>query len=183
MNLLATGIILAAEEEASGTDLLLPVTEELIAGIIAFAIVFFFVWKFAGPALNETLENRQKAIKGELDAAEKTKAEAATLLDDYKNQLKGARGDANRIVEEARDTAEGTRAGILAKADTEAAEILNKARAEAATEKERALQEARSEVASFSLDLAEKVVGESLDRDAQRGLVDSYIADLDRMAE
>jgi len=183
MNLLATGIILAAEEEASGTDLLIPESSELIAGIIAFAIVFFVVWKFAVPALNQTLENRQKAIKGELEAAEQTKTEAAGLLEDYKTQLKGARSDADRIIEEARASADTLKGDILAKANTEAQEIVSKARTEADSEKERALVEARSDVASLSLDLAEKVVGSSLDRDAQRGLVDAYLSDLDRMSQ
>ena len=56
----------AAEEETSGVALLLPDPNEAIAGIIAFAIVFFFVWKWAVPALNKTLEARQQAIRAEL---------------------------------------------------------------------------------------------------------------------
>ncbi len=183
MNLLATAIILAAEEEASGTDLLIPETSELIAGIIAFAIVFFVVWKFAVPAINQTLENRQKAIKSELDEAEKSKVEAASLLEDYKAQLKGARTEADRIIEEARQAADAMKAELIAKANADAQEIMAKARAEADTEKARALQEARADMATLSLDLAEKVVGASLDRNAQRGLVDAYLADLDRMSQ
>lgn len=178
-------ILLAAEEgesEAEGIDLLLPTDlNEVWAGLIAFAVVFFVVWRFAAPALNEMLENRQNAIKAELEAAEKSKAEAATLLDDYKSQLKGAREDANEIVEDARGSAESLRNDIVAKANAEAEEIITKARTEAQGEKERALQEARDEVAALSLDLAERVVGSSLDREAQRGLVESYLADLDRM--
>ncbi len=143
MNLLATAVILAAEEEASGTDLLIPEISELIAGVIAFSIVFFVVWKFAVPAINQTLENRRQAIKAELDEAEKSKVEAASLLEDYKAQLKGARAEADRIVEEARQAADAMKADILAKANADAQEIVAKARAEADTEKDRALQEAR----------------------------------------
>ena len=181
---LATAVLAAAEggEESSGVDLLLPTDlNEVWAGLVAFAIVFFVIWKFAVPAFNEMLENRQNAIKGELEAAEQSKAEAATLLDDYKAQLKGARDDANQIVEDARGSAESMRGDIVSKANSEAEEIISKARAEAQGEKDRALQEARQEVAALSLDLAEKVVGGSLDRDAQRGLVESYLADLDQM--
>jgi len=183
MHMLARVIILAAEEEPSGTDLLIPEISELVAGIIAFAVVFLFVWRFAAPALNQTLEKRQKAIKTELEDAEKSKVEAATLLEDYKTQLKGARTEADRIIDEARQAANGIKADIVAKANTEAQEIVAKARNEANTEKARALQEARADVASLSLDLAEKVVGASLDRRAQRELVDAYLADLDRMPQ
>ncbi|HSF86863.1 MAG TPA: F0F1 ATP synthase subunit B [Acidimicrobiia bacterium] len=178
-------VVLAAEEgkeEASGVDLLLPTDlNEVWAGLIAFAVVFFVIWKFAVPAFNEMIENRQNAIKGELESAEQAKAEAATLLEDYKSQLKGARDDANQIVDDARASAEGMKSDIVAKANAEAEEIISKARTEAQGEKERALQEARDEVAALSLDLAEKVVGGSLDRQAQQGLVESYLAELDRM--
>ena len=51
-----------AEESSSGLELLLPATSELVAGIFAFAIVFFFVWKWALPALDETLSARAEAI-------------------------------------------------------------------------------------------------------------------------
>jgi len=107
----ALSVILAAEEEEAGggLELLLPPTAELIAGIIAFAVVFFFMWKWAWPAINRSLENRQQAIGGQLKEAEATKVEAQSLLDDYRSQLAEAKGEANRIVEEARARAETVR--------------------------------------------------------------------------
>jgi F-type H+-transporting ATPase subunit b len=179
----ASSVLLAAEEEGGGgIDLLLPATAELIAGIIAFAVVFFFVWKWAWPAINRSLETRQQAISGQLKEAETTKIEAQSLLDDYRSQLAEAKGEANRIVEEARARAETVRSDLVAKAETDAGQIVAKAREEAANEKARALQEARREVADLSIDLAEKVVGENLDREAQHGLIERYLADLERMA-
>jgi len=179
----ASSVLLAAEEEGGGgIDLLLPATAELIAGIIAFAVVFFFIWKWAWPAINRSLETRQQAISGQLKEAETTKIEAQSLLDDYRSQLAGAKGEANRIVEEARARAETVRSDLVAKAETDAGQIVAKAREEAANEKARALQEARREVADLSIDLAEKVVGENLDREAQHGLIERYLADLERMA-
>jgi F-type H+-transporting ATPase subunit b len=181
---LSTVLILAAEEEAEEGNiaLVLPETYELIAGIIAFAIVFFFVWKWAFPAINRSLENRQQAISGQLKEAEAAKVEAQSLLDDYRAQLADAKGEANRIVEEARAQAEAVRSEVVSRSESEAEEIVAKARADAASEKARALQEARREVAGLSIDLAEKVVGESLDREAQQGLIERYLADLERMA-
>lgn len=181
MTLAQIGLLAAEEVEKSDPlDLLLPATNELIAGIIAFVIVFFFVWKWAVPALNRTLEARQQAIGGQLAEAERTKAEAESLLGDYKAQLAEAKAKQNEIIEEARVAAEGLRADILAKAQTEADQIVGKAREEAAGEKSRVLSEARTEVANLSIDLAEKVVGGSLDRAAQLGLVDRYLADLEK---
>src|SRR3989304_3055556 len=96
-------------DEPSGIDLLLPPTSELIAGLIAFVIIFAFVWRWVLPAGNRTLEARQQAITGQLTAAEEAKREAESLLADYKAQLAKARDEANRIVEEARSTGETLR--------------------------------------------------------------------------
>ncbi len=177
---LAQTLIVAAEEESDGgLGLLLPATPELIAGIIAFAIVFFFIWRWAVPAINKSLEDRQRAIGGQLADAEKAKAEAESLLGDYRAQLADARSKENEIIEAARSEAESLKADILAKANAEADQIVAKAREDAAAEKSRVLAEARSEVANLSIDLAEKVVGGSLDRTAQLGLVDRYIEELE----
>ncbi len=180
----AASVVLAAEEETGGgLDLLLPAIPELIAGIIAFAIVFFFMWRWAFPAINRALENRQQAISGQLQEAEARKTEAQSLLEDYRAQLAEAKSEANRIIEEARSQAESVRSDLVAKAQAEAEQIVAKAREEAASEKSRALQEAQREVAALSVNLAERVVGESLDGDRQRALVDRYLAELERMAE
>jgi F-type H+-transporting ATPase subunit b len=179
----AQTLILAAEEgaeESSGLDLLLPATPELIAGIIAFAIVFFFIWKWAVPALDRMLAERQKAIGGQIQEAEAAKAEAQSLLDDYKKQLADIRAKEADAVNAARTEGEAMKADIIAKAQAEADSIVGKAREEAAGEKGRALAEARTEVANLSIDLAERVVGENLDRQAQLGLVERYITELEK---
>lgn len=167
------------EEESSGIDLLIPESSELIAGLIAFAIIFFVVWKWVLPKVDEMLEARQQAITGQLTEAENAKQEAENLLDDYKAQLASARGEANRIVDDARQTADGLKSDIVSKAESEAAEIARKARDEAAAEKDRVAGQIRDEVAALSLDVAQKVVAESVDESAQRALVDRYIDELE----
>jgi F-type H+-transporting ATPase subunit b len=182
---LSTVLIQAAEEAEEGDNigLVLPESYELVAGIIAFSIVFFFVWKWAFPAIDKMLEDRQRAIKGQMEDAEAAKVEAQSLLDDYRKQLAEAKGEAAGIVNEARDAAEAMKSDIVTKAQAEAEQIGSKAREDAATERDRALASARVEVANLSIDLAERVVGENLDRTAQLGLVERYLDDLERMSE
>ena len=168
----------AVAEEESGVGLLLPATEELIAGIVAFAIVFFFVWKFAIPVLNKTLEARQQAIKAELDAAEAAKVEAQNLLTDYQQQLGGAKTEATQIVEDARESGDQVKADIVGRAETEAEEIKDRARSEMEAERDQVTGDLRRQVADLSIDVAEKVVGTSLDDERQRELIDRYIDDL-----
>ncbi len=180
--LFAQIVLAAAEgEEPEGIDLLIPEIPELVAGIAAFSVVFFFVWKYALPALNRTLEARQQAIAGQIAEAEQAKAEAQSLLADYQAQLKDAQAEANRIIDEARTQAEQVKADILAKAEADADEVRRRSREDAAAERARAEGELRREVASLSLDVAEKVVAGGIDRNAQQALVDRYIDELQRM--
>ncbi|NOY55804.1 MAG: F0F1 ATP synthase subunit B [Actinobacteria bacterium] len=176
----APQLVLAAEGR-SGLFLILPEIHELIWGIVSFAVLVFMLWKFAGPALNRTLEARQQAVVGGMREAEDAKLEAQGLLNDYREQLANAKEESNRIIEEARLTAEAMRSDMVAKAKAEAEEIVAKARGEVAAERERALAEVRQEVANLSIDLAERVVQGSLDRRAQEGLIDRYLDELERM--
>jgi len=168
-----------AESGGSNASLVLPETNELIAGILSFAIVFFFVWKWALPAISRTLEARQQAIVGRLEDAEKAKMDAERLRSDYERQVAEAHVKGNQIIEEARKTADQMKNDMVQRAQAEAESLLTKAREEAGTEKARALAEARQEVANLTVDLAEKVVGQSLDRETQLGLVERYIAELE----
>ena len=176
--MLFASLLLAAEDEASGVDLLIPDLRELGAGVVAFAIVFFFIWKYAIPAFNEMLEGRQKQIKADLEAAEAEKEQAASLKADYESSIAGARAEATKIVEDARQAGESARSDIVARAEAEAEEIKNRAGQEISAERERAVGSMRREVAGLSLDVAEKLVGRSLDRDAQQALVDQFIDEL-----
>ena len=174
-------MILAAESsegEGEGIDLLLPASSELFAGILAFLIIGYFVWKWVFPQLSKTLEARQDAVKAEMTAAEGAKVEAEKLREDYRAQVSSARDEANRIVEEARQAGEAVKAEIVAKAEQEAEAIKARSRDDVAGERERASAAIGREIATLSLDVAEKVIGGALDRDRQQALVDQYIADL-----
>ena len=171
-------LILAQAEGGGGAAFLLPVPEELFAGIIAFSIVFFFVWKWAIPVLNKTLEARQAAIAGELETAESAKVEAESLLRDYRQQVAGAKDEASKILADARDAGEAVKGDIIARAEGEAQQIKSRASDEIAAERERAVAGLRRQVADLSLVVAAKVVESTLDADTQRDLVDRYIDEL-----
>ena len=177
----STQVLAASEGEGSAAELLLPAWPELVAGIIAFSIVYFFVWRWVWPAMSKTIEARQAAITGQIDAAEKAKVEAEGLLADYRGQLAEAKAEGNKVIEEARSQADQMRADILAKAEADADQIRARAREEAAGEKARALADARAQVGDISVDLAAKIVGEALDESAHRALIDNYLSDLEKL--
>jgi F-type H+-transporting ATPase subunit b len=177
----STVLAQAVTETRRGVDLVLPDLREMIAGIIAFAIVFGFVWFKGRHWIDRTLTARQQAIAGRLEEAEQTKVQADALLVDYQRQVAGARDEGNRIVEDARRSAEAVRAEITARARAEADGIARRNREAIVAERERATGEVRDLVADLSLELAQKVVAGSVDAGAQAVLVDRYIDDLDGM--
>jgi F-type H+-transporting ATPase subunit b len=181
---IANGVLLAqeAEHEREGIDLILPATAELVWGVICFAVVAFVLMRYALPKIREAVEARENKIRADLEGAESTKAEAEKQLDAYKKQLAEARAEANRIIEEARSSAEEVRRDIIAKSEKEAESIVARASEQIQAERQRTMQELQGQLATLSIELAEKVVGRSLDGESQREMVDAYIKEVSGMS-
>ena len=168
-------------EEPSGLDLILPDAAELLWGAVCFAIVAIVLVRKVFPKLRETIEAREKTIQDALESAESSKEEAQGQLDEYKKQLAEARSEANRIIEEARQAAEQVGKDVKAKAQTEADAIVARAQEQIEAERNRTVQELQSSISDITIELAEKVVGRSLDGDTQREMVDAYIREVSDM--
>ena len=175
---LIASILAQAEEhaeEVSDAKDLYPAVGELIVGLIAFAVLFFFTWKWVIPSFKKVLEERREKIQGEMERAEATRKEAEKLQEEYRTQLGGAREEANKIIEEARATAEQLRRDLQAKAEEEAQATVARGQDEIRAERDRAFQELRAQIGSIAVELAERVVGEALDEKAHKRLIDEFI--------
>jgi F-type H+-transporting ATPase subunit b len=162
-------------EEISEPKDLYPAAGELIIGLVAFAILFFFMWKWVLPRFSSVLEERRQKIQGEMEQAEQTRTEADKILADYREQLAGARDESNRIIEEARQTADQLRRDLQAKAEEQAKATVARAQDEIRAERDRVFQELRSQVGEVAVELAGRVVGAELDKAAHERLIDEYI--------
>ena len=178
-------LLLAAEEggaehaeEASGLALVLPEPAELIWGFVCFMIVLGFLSKVAFPRLKAAIAEREQTIQGDLESAEKAKADAQRELDEYRSKLADSRGEANRIIEEARQSAEQVRKDLIEKAERDAQQITERAQEQISAERDRTIRELQQQIADLSIELAEKVVGRSIDAGAQKELVDAYIKEV-----
>ncbi|WP_035857250.1 F0F1 ATP synthase subunit B [Cryptosporangium arvum] len=159
---------------------LLPHTSELIVGLVAFALLFWFLAKKVYPLFEKTYEERSEAIEGGIKRAEEAQAEAKAALEQYRAQLADARGEAGRIREEAR--AEGARIidEMRAEAQEQAARIVERGEEQLAAERQRLVTEIRADIGRIAVDLAGRIVGESLADEARRtGTVERFLDDLD----
>ncbi|GAA2596856.1 F0F1 ATP synthase subunit B [Actinomadura fulvescens] len=168
---------------AAKNNPLIPHNYELIFGSISFAIVLILVgWKLV-PQIRQTLEERTNAIEGGLKRAEEAQADAQATLDDYRAKLAEARHEASRLREEAREQGAQIVAEMREQAQAEARRIVEAAQSQIEAERQQALQQLRTEVGTLSVELAGRVVGESLEDSARQSrVVDRFLEELEGRA-
>ena len=163
---------------------LVPDLTELIVGAVTFGIIFFALWKVLLPRLNQTLEERTDKIEGGLQRAEEAQAEANETLARYREQLAEARHEAARLREQAREQGAQIIAEMRDQAQAEARRLVEAAHAQIEADRQQALQSLRTEVGGLAVDLAGRVVGESLSDEArQRRVVERFLDELEQQAE
>jgi F-type H+-transporting ATPase subunit b len=154
---------------------LLPETNEILWGVVGFAVVFGAIAFKGLPSIKAGMNARTERIQGDLDAAEAQRTEAEGILAQYQSQLTEARTESARIIEEARQSADELKATLQAKAEADIAEMRAKAAADIEAAKAQAVADLRGEVTTLAIGAAEQVVGKSLDRDTNVALVEAYI--------
>jgi F-type H+-transporting ATPase subunit b len=173
---------LAATEgggDSGGSFLVEPGLGLMVWTLLVFGGAMFLLWKLAFPRIAEALDRRQRAIEESIDVAERTKTEAAELLEEYRERLKEARTQSEEIVARARKAGE-----VHERESTEAArakreELMAQARRDIEAETRRAIQEIRNEVADLTVLATEKVTRKTLTEADQKRLVDEALAELD----
>jgi F-type H+-transporting ATPase subunit b len=170
--------LLAQETAQEERNPILPASNELIWGAVAFAILLFLMYRTVFPQVTKLYQERRSNIEGKLEEAESERDEAEQLLQRYRERLAAAEDETQRILEEARANAERLRRDLLAKADADAERRLERATETIRAERDQAIRQLRGEVGTLAVELATRVVGDSLDRDRQLRLVDQYIDQL-----
>jgi F-type H+-transporting ATPase subunit b len=171
---------LLAQEAAEGEtrNPILPAWNELIWGTIAFLILLFLMYRTVWPSVDKAFKDRRDNIEGKLEQAERERQEAEQLLEQYRRRLRDAEDETQRILDEARSNAERVRRDLLSKAEADAGRELERARQAIRAERDQAIRQLRNEVGTLAVELATRVVGDSLDRERQLRLVDQYIEEL-----
>jgi F-type H+-transporting ATPase subunit b len=154
---------------------ILPPTNELVWGALSFLIVLFLIWKLGWPGIKKGMEARSERIRTDLEQADSARAEAEGVLATYQAQVAEAKGEAGRIIEEARQTADAMKRDLQAQAEADIAAMRQKAAADIEAAKIQALADLRGEVAAIAISAAERVVEHNLDPETNKALVESFI--------
>ena len=162
---------------------LVPNLTELITGVIAFFIVFGLLAKLILPRAQKMLAERTDQIEGGLKRAEDAQTEAARVLDQYRAQLAEARHEAARLREEAREQGAQIKAELRQQGEVERQRLVESANAQIEADRQQALVGLRAEIGSLAVELASRVVGESLETEArQRRIVDRFLEQLEEQS-
>ena len=167
-------------DNTASTNPLLPSWPEFIIGTILFALVFGALAKLLLPRIQQTLTERTELIEGGLAKSEEAQAEAKQLLDQYREQLAEARHEAARLREEAREQGAQIIAEMREQGEAERQRLVTAARAQIEADRQQAINALRTEVGAMAVELASRVVQESLENEArQRRIVERFLADLE----
>jgi len=164
-----------------GANPLVPHTAELIVGFIAFSLLFLVLRSKVVPLFEKAFAERTEAIQGGMEKAERAQVEAERALAQYTAQLNEARGEAQKIREDARVQGAAIIEDLRSKAAEEAARITTAATAAIQSERQQAMTALRNEVGALATELAGKIVGEALDDQVRQSrIVDRFITDLEK---
>jgi F-type H+-transporting ATPase subunit b len=175
--MIALTLLAAAEEHIDRShSWIWPEGYELLFGSIASVLIIaLLVWK-AGPIVKKSLNDRTARIQGEIDGA----ATAVTEADAEAAAIRQAVGDIGaeraRLLAEADSHADALLVDGRARLEAEIADLHTKADADIAAVVNRSGDELRFEIAHLASGAAERVVEQTLDTDAQRRLVEDFIA-------
>lgn len=165
---------------AEAPNPVLPIWQEVVLGLIAFGVLYFVLWKYVFPRMEQTFKARVDAIEGGIKRAEERQAEANRLFEQYKQQLAEARNEAAVIRDRARADAEATREDMLRQAREERDRVVASGQDQLDQQRATLVRELRAEMGELAVDLASRIVGEALaDEARRRGTVERFLTELE----
>ncbi len=147
---------------------------------LIFGMFFLILTKFAWKPILNAVRARDEMIKGSLESAEKAREDMLKLQSDNEAILRKAREEREGILKEAREVRDKLISEAKGKATEEAEKLIEKARTGIESEKRKALSEIREQVATLSVEIASKLLGEKLSQTGEQGkLIDKYLKEID----
>jgi F-type H+-transporting ATPase subunit b len=173
------GLLPLAAEEEGGSFLVSPGLGLMIWTLVLFLFTLWFLKRNVFPRIGEALEKRANAVRENIEASEKQRAEADEILKEYRARLKEAREQADDISARARKAAENAIAEATADGKAKREELVAAARKDIEAETRRSLDGIRREVADLTVIATEKITKKSLtDADHQK-LVEEALSEMD----
>lgn len=145
--------------------------------VVNFILLFILLKIFLFKPVNKIMDERTRTIQDDLDAAKKSKEEAEALKKEYEDNISDAKQKAQEIIMKAHEDAESEKSAILKKSQEEADQLISDANKTIENERKRVLAQAQTQIADLAIEAASKIIGENLDDEKNRRLVDKFLSD------
>lgn len=150
---------------------------QLIAQVANFFLLLVILRLVAYKPILKMLDERKQKIAEGLNAAEIARAEAASAQANIQAQLDTARREGQEIVANAQNIATRIQTDAREQSAKDREASVERARAEIQQERDRAIADLRGEFADITVRAAEKVINQSLDRQAHQRVIDETLAE------
>jgi F-type H+-transporting ATPase subunit b len=144
--------------------------------VFNFIIVLIVLTAWAYRPIVNLLEQRRQRIAQGLEDARIASEARANAEKEAQKIIASAQTEANKRVGEATERAEKAAADVRAAAEEERGRIMRAAQEEAALERNRVLADLRGQIAGLAIAAAQKVIGDSLNEERQRGLIQEFFS-------
>lgn len=145
--------------------------------IVNIAILFILLRIFLFKPINKIMDERTKSIQNDIDSAKKSMEDAEALKTEYTQTLADAKVEAQQIIIKAREEASAAKQEMILNSEEEARQMIETANKTIENERKRAIHEAQSYVADLAIAAASKIIGENVDDERNRKLVDDFLAE------
>ncbi len=148
----------------------------LIANVVNFTVLLIVLRLVAWGPLTKMLDERREKIAQGLSAAEQAKVQAAESERNVQEAVDASRREAQQLIAQAQEISTRIQADARTQAQADAEATLARARNDIQQERDTAIADLRREFADLAIEAAEKVIGQSLDRNAHQRLITEALA-------
>ena len=185
--LVALGITLLLAHPAFGADAKekvgpLPTLQQGLASgitaLVVFGITAIILLRGIWPKINKALDEREKKIIDEIEAAEGARQQAKDALDQYEKSLAEAKAESQQMLEQTKADQQKMAAELRAKSETELRELKEKAQRDIESARRAAVSDIYAEATTLATAVAEKILRREVSTDDQQKLVEEAVAEL-----
>ncbi|MEJ2202544.1 MAG: F0F1 ATP synthase subunit B [Gemmatimonadota bacterium] len=143
--------------------------------LLVFGALVLVLGRYAWGPILAAVEAREQRIQEALDEAARRNDEAASLLEEHRQQLAEARRRASELLAEARAAGDRARKEMEERTRAEAHGIIERARSEIERERDAALGMLRNESVDLALAAASRLLQENLDQAKDRQMMERFL--------
>ena len=155
---------------------LLTINWNLVFSIITVLVLILILKRFFFEKVKRFMDERKAQVEAQFQKADETENQASKKLDEYNDILAGAEKEKRAIIAGAMESAKAQADSVLDEARKEAADIREKSRIQIEREKIAARKEIHNEASELAVQIAEKILENKLDTDAQASVIDEIIS-------